>query len=173
MFPNSKVVSDNTGSDRPYNIFPYGNYKIDPFLLWGIMIDDTRLPRKERLHGIITDRFDLRAKTYRFSLFENGARAINDDVNGEPVVVAGMKSAAFYISYSRVAKDGTVLTFDVKTESPDIYPFDLVDSEGNVWNILGQAISGLRTGEKLTPTVAYNAYWFAWGTFFPDVPIYQ
>jgi hypothetical protein len=173
MFPNSLVVSDNTGFDRPYNIFPYGNYKTDPFLLFPIMIDDTRLPRKERLHGIITDRFEQKAKTYRFSLFENGARAINDEVNGESVVVAGMKSADFYISYSRVAQDGTILTFDVNTESPNIYPFDLVDNEGTVWNILGEAVSGPRTGERLTPTISYNAYWFAWGTFFPNVPIYS
>ncbi len=173
MFPNSKVVSNETGFDRPYDIFPYGNYKTDPFLLFPIMIDDKRLSRKERLHGIIMDRFNLQAKTYRLSLFENRARAINDDVNGEPVVVAGMKSADFYISYSRVLQDGTVLTFDVKTESPHIYPFDLVDNEGNVWNILGEAVSGPRTGEKLTPTNSYNAYWFAWGTFFPNVPIYQ
>lgn len=172
MFPNSKVVSDNTGIDRPYDIFPYGNYKTEPFLLFPIMIDDTRLPRKERVHGIITDRFQFKAKTYRFSLFENGARAINDEVDGQPVVVAGMKSADFYISYSRLTRNRTVLTFDLKTESPNIYPFDLVDNEGNVWNILGEAISGPRTGEKLTTTVSYNAYWFAWGTFFPNVPIY-
>lgn len=113
-----------------------------------------------------------KAKIYRFRLFENGARAINDDVNSNPVVIAGMESADFYISYSRLAKDGTILTFDVKTETPAIYPFDLIDNEGTVWNILGKAVSGPRSGEQLTPTVSYNAYWFAWGTFFPDVLIY-
>ncbi|NIV95495.1 DUF3179 domain-containing protein [candidate division KSB1 bacterium] len=173
MFPNSTVVSNNTGFDRPYDIFPYGRYKTDPFLLFPITTDDKRLPRKERVHGIVTDRFELQAKTYPFSLFEDGARAINDEVNGEYIVVTGMKSANFYVSYSRVAEDGRILTFDVKTESPDIYPFDLVDDEGNVWNILGEAISGPRTGEKLTATVAYNGYWFAWGTFFPNVPIHS
>jgi len=114
----------------------------------------------------------LRAKTYRFSLF-NEAQAINDVVDGELVVVAGLKSADFYISYSRITEDGTELTFDVKTDSPQIYPFDLVDNEGNVWNILGEAISGSRAGEKLTPTVSYNAYWFAWGAFFPSIRIYS
>ncbi|MFQ5706323.1 MAG: DUF3179 domain-containing protein [bacterium] len=172
MFPNSRVVSTNTGFNRPYNIFPFGTYKTDPFLLFPIMIDDKRLPRKERLHGIIADRFNFKAKTYQFSLFEN-ARAINDQVEGEPVVVAGMKSAAFYISYSRIAQDGTVLRFDIKTESPHIFPFDLTDNEGDVWNLLGEAVSGPRKGEKLTPTVSYNAYWFAWGTLFPDVPIFH
>ncbi|MCH7674404.1 DUF3179 domain-containing protein [candidate division KSB1 bacterium] len=95
-----------------------------------------------------------------------------NDVNSNPVVIAGMESADFYISYSRLAKDGTILTFDVKTETPAIYPFDLIDNEGTVRNILGKAVSGPRSGEQLTPTVSYNAYWFAWGTFFPDVLIY-
>lgn len=172
MFPDSRVLSTDTGFNRPYDVFPYGNYKTDPFLLFPITHDDRRLPRKERLHGIVADRFNLTAKTYRFQIFEP-ARTVNDEVNGEPVVVAGMKSADFYVSYSRVADDGTVLTFDIKTESPHIYPFDLVDNEGNVWNILGEAVSGMRKGEKLKPTDSYNAYWFAWGAFFPDVPIYR
>lgn len=174
MFPESQVLSVNTGFDRPYDIFPYGNYKVDPFLLFPITIDDTRLPRKQRLHGILTDRlFPAARRTYPFTLFSEGARAINDVVDGVPVVVAGMQSADLYISYSRVTADGTTLTFDVKTESSDIYPFDLVDQEGTVWNLLGEAISGPRKGEKLTPTRSYNAYWFAWGAFFPDVPIYR
>ena len=171
MFPDSKVVSENTGLDRPYHIYPYGNYKTVPALLYGVTIDDARLHRKERLHGIIADRWNFKAKTYRFSLFENEARAINDEVHGKPVVVAGMKSANFYISYSRIVS-GAVLTFDVKTDAPQIFPFDLIDNEGNVWNLLGEAVSGPRTGQKLIPTISYNAYWFAWGAFFPDVTIY-
>ncbi len=137
------------------------------------MIDDTRLPRKQRVHGIVADTHDPKAKTYPLTLFENGARAINDEVQGEPVVVAGMKSAQLYVSYSRRAKDGTVLTLDVKTEDPDIYPFDLVDNEGTVWNVLGEAVSGPRAGKQLMRTKSYNGYWFAFGTFFPEVPIYR
>jgi len=172
MFPNSRVVSDNTGFRRQYDLFPYGDYRTNPSLLFPIMHDDKRLPRKERLHGIITDRFAPSAKTYPFSLFENAARAINDVADGQEVVVAGMQSADLYISYSRVAADGTVLTFDIKSESPSMFPFDLVDNEGSVWNVLGEAVAGPRAGEKLRPTVSYNAYWFAWGTLFPNVPIY-
>lgn len=173
MYPESEVVSLNTGFDRPYDIFPYGNYKVDPFLLFPIRIDDTRLPRKQRVHGIVTDRFEPAAKTYPFTLFSDGARAINDVANGEPVVVAGMLANDIYISYSRVTADGTTLMFETSTESPDIYPFDLIDQEGTVWNLLGEAIAGPREGEKLTPTTSYNGYWFAWGTFFSNVPIYR
>ncbi|RMD94421.1 MAG: DUF3179 domain-containing protein [Calditrichaeota bacterium] len=172
MFPNSLVVSTNTGFDRPYNIFPYGNYKTDPFLLFPISIDDTRRPRKERLYGVITDPYEFKAKTYPHTLFPS-PRAINDEVDGNPVVIAGSKPDEIFVSYSRITEDGTLLTFDVSTESPHIFPFDLVDNEGNVWNILGEAVEGPRQGQHLKPMDAYNAYWFAWGTFFPGVPIYS
>ncbi len=173
MFPDSRVVSDNTGFDRPYDIFPYGRYKTDPFLLFPIMIDDARLPRKERVHGIVTNIAEYEAKTYPFSLFDGGPRAINDDANGLPVVVAGWKDAALYISYLRTTEDGTVLTFEIDAENPHIYPFDLIDNEGTVWNVLGEAVAGPRQGQKLKPTTSYNGYWFAFGTFFPNVPIFQ
>jgi len=171
MFPDSKILSDDTGFDRPYDLFPYGNYKTVPDLLFPITVADPRLPTKERLHGIVVDRFELQAKTYRFALFSNPL-AINDEINGAAVVLAGMQEADFYISYYRSMPDGAILTFDVSTENPQIYPFDLIDNEGNVWNILGECIEGSRTGETLKPTDSYNAYWFAWGSFFPNVPIY-
>lgn len=173
MFPNSRVLSTDTGFDRNYDIFPYGNYKEVEGLLFPLTNEDHRLFFKERVHGIITDRFNPAAKVYRFSLFAAKARAINDNINGKPVVVAGWKSADLYVSYSRVLSDGSVLTFSIKTDSPAIYPFDLVDQEGSVWNLLGKAVSGPRMGQTLTPTASYNAYWFAWGAFFPQVPLFR
>lgn len=172
MFPNSLVLSDDTGFNRNYDIWPYGNFKEVEDLLFPLTIEDHRLFFKERVHGIVTDRFAPSAKVYRFIDFEN-PRTINDEVDGRSVVVAGMSSADVYVSYSRVAQDGTVLTFSIKTDNPTIFPFDLVDTEGTVWNLLGHAVSGPREGEQLRPTDSYNAYWFAWGAFFPGVPIYQ
>ncbi len=173
MFPGSTVLTDDTGFNRNYDAFPYGNYREVEDTLFPLTKEDRRLFFKERVHGIVTDRDALIAKTYRFNLFENGVRAVNDEVDGQPVVVAGAKFADLYLSYFRTLFDGTVLTFETRTESPSIYPFDLVDNEGTVWNILGEAVSGPRTGQKLRPTVSYNAYWFSWGSLYPDVPIFE
>ena len=172
MQPNSLVLSNDTGFDRNYDVWPYGDYKEVEGLLFNISTQDHRLFFKERVLGIVTDRFAPSAKTYRFSLFDS-PRAINDVAGGKPVLVAGMRDANFYISYSRIAEDGTELTFSIKADNPSAYPFDLVDNEGNVWNYLGVAISGARVGQRLTPTDWYNAFWFAWGTFFPGVDIYR
>lgn len=173
MFPQSIVLSDDTGFNRNYDNFPYGNYKEVEDLLFRLTVDDHRLFFKEKLHGVVSSFSNMTAKTYRYDLFADGARAINDNVDGLDVVVAGMKDADFYIAYSRRLQDGTKLRFSLKTDSPSIFPFDLVDNEGTTWNILGEAIEGPRTGQKLEFADSYNAYWFAWGSFFPGVPIFQ
>lgn len=173
MFPQSIVLAEDLGFDRNYDIFPYGNYKEVEGLLFELTVDDHRLFFKERLHGVVTSFDNLTAKTYRYNLFADSGRAINDNADGLAVVVAGMEAADFYIAYSRRLQDGTELTFNLKTDSPSIYPFDLVDNEGTTWNILGEAIAGPRAGQKLDFADSYNAYWFAWGSFFPNVPIFQ
>lgn len=172
MFPNSQVLSDETGLNRPYHIFPYGNYKTDPFLLFPISTDDQRLPRKARVHGVILDPVARQAKAYPFQLFEGQIRAINDEAGTVRVVVAGSGPDNIVVSYRSRLSDGTPLQFNVRTDSPSIYPFDLVDNEGTIWNLLGEAIEGPRKGDQLQPTTSYNAYWFAWGSIFPNLPIY-
>ncbi len=172
MFPGSLVLSDETGHDRPYDIFPYGDYKTDPFLLFPISLDDERLPRKARVHGVILDPVAMQAKAYPFQLFEGQIRAINDEAGTVPVVVAGSGPDNIVVSYRSRLSDGTPLQYSVKTDSPSIYPFDLVDNEGTIWNLLGEAIEGPRKGDQLQPTTSYNAYWFAWGSIFPNLPIY-
>ena len=55
-------------------------------------------------------------------------------------------------------QDGTLLAFSaVDGELPVI----MVDNEGTKWDIFGNAVSGPRVGEKLTPARSFTAYWFA------------
>lgn len=169
MFPNSLVLSNKTGLNKPYHIFPYGNYKTDPFLLFPISRDDKRLPRKARVHGVILDAVTRQAKAFPFELFEGQIRAINDEAGTQSVVVAGSGPDNIIVRYSSRSLNGTRLQFDVKTDSPSIYPFDLVDNEGTGWNILGEAVEGPRKEEQLRPIMSYNAYWFAWGSIFPNL----
>jgi hypothetical protein len=169
MFPDSKVLSPNTGFNLRYDVYPYGNYRSDPFLLFPLGRDDTRLPRKARVHGIVADRYKRTAKAYPLTLFSEGVWVINDEVEGKPVVVAGSGAADLVVSFSRQMRDGTVLNFSV---APEIYPFVLIDQEGTRWNVLGEGIDGPRRGERLPQVDSYNAYWFAWGAIFPELPIY-
>ena len=62
------VLSDKTGTSIDYNQFPLTNYLGNhDYILYPIVYDDTRLPRKERVHGVIVGD---KVKVYRFSDFE-------------------------------------------------------------------------------------------------------
>lgn len=63
MFPETKVVSLNTGYNRPYDIYPYGFYRTSLGLYFPVHPFDLRFPPKEIVHGIV---FKDKAKTYRF-----------------------------------------------------------------------------------------------------------
>lgn len=67
IFSEPTVLSDNTGYGRDYTRFPYGDYDTDHnYLTFPIDFDDDRLPRKERVHGVVVGE---EARVYRFGSF--------------------------------------------------------------------------------------------------------
>ena len=67
MFPQLQILSPETGVDRDYSDFPYGSYRTNHnSISFPLTYDDNRLPRKERVHGII---IDGKVKVYRLEDF--------------------------------------------------------------------------------------------------------
>lgn len=174
LFPGSQVLSDQTGFDRNYNFYPYFDYKENhqkiPFPL---ETDDTRLPRKERVLGVVIDETGPRvgARVYRFSsLAEQGITVINDFVKSDPIVVVGSQEAGFMVAFSALYQ-GTLLDFrPVQGEGAVV----LEDQEATRWNVFGLAVSGPRKGAQLaSPPLSFMGYWFAWGAFYPGIEIYS
>jgi len=161
-FPNSEVLTGETGFDRDYSSYPYGrNYSSDDNnIVFPINREDDRLDRKELGHGVL---YNLDLHVFVLSDFPDSTVTVNRNVAGEDLVIIGNARQDFITSYSAVASDGTELRFSVSDQEP---PALLEDEEGNTWNYFGEAISGPRTGEKLKPIRSYNAYWFAWADFF-------
>ena len=55
MYPGTRVVTNNTGYNRNYGYYPYGDYRTNNNnLLFSISNDDKRLPRKERVLGVVS-----------------------------------------------------------------------------------------------------------------------
>jgi len=166
MYPQTLVVSTNTGYPQSYGTYPYGNYQNDDeMLLFPISNDDHRLPRKERVHGIIIRN---QTRVYRFATFPDSIIALNDVLAGEALLVIGSSAGNFIVTYYRRLGDGSLLTFE---PTQGQLPAVATDSEGNVWSIFGEALSGPRAGQRLVPAKSYNAYWFAWAAFFPEAEI--
>lgn len=94
---------------------------------------------------------------------------IQDEFESLQYVVYANSTYRTMVAFNRVLEDGTSLDFESSNMS---FPTIFQDQEGNAWNILGEAISGPRTGQKLTPINAMMGYWFSFASFFPRATIY-
>lgn len=168
MYPETKVVSSNTGHSRNYRGYPYGDYRTDhDDISFPVKPMDNRLPAKERVHGIVVNE---EAKVYRFSSFPGKINLVQDEFNGVPVVVVGSQEDNFIVSYEGDKQEGNTLEFKVVE---DALPVILEDSKGNRYDIFGEVVEGPGKGNKLTPTTSFIGYWFSWGAFYPGVEIYE
>ena len=166
MYPNALVMTRDTGHARNYDNYPYGDYRESSELLFRTAPRENRLHPKERAIGIHTD--DT-AKVYQIAGFGNSTQAINEQFEGQSIVVVGNSALDLSVIYSRELPDGTILSLNpVQNDLPNI----MVDTEGNVWDVFGTAVSGPRAGTQLASVSAYTAMWFAWSAHFSSVQIH-
>ncbi len=167
MYPQTKVVSSNTGYSRPYGSYPYGDYKINQNrLLFPVSGEDPRLPRKERVLGIVIGE---RTKAYRINSFADSIQTINDVFNGTPVVIVGSRSKNFAAAFERTFQ-ARVLSF---SPVQDMLPAVMMDSDGRKWDALGMSLGNPEAGFQLKALRSFVAYWFAWAAFYPGAEIYS
>lgn len=168
MYPNSFVMTRSTGFDRDYDAYPYRDYRTSEELLFPVSSTDNRLHPKERVIGIRSDSGG-QSKVYQIDGFGATTQVINDQFDGSPIVAVGNSDANIAAIFGRELTDGTILTFvELDGQLPNI----MRDTEGNVWDVFGNAVSGPRAGERLAMTNSFTSMWFAWAAFFPDAEIY-
>lgn len=93
---------------------------------------------------------------------------IEDNINGNPVLVVGSKAKNFIVSFE--IPDDSKLIFKPTREK---LPVIMQDNEGNLWDIFGNALYGPGKGQQLKPTKSYMGYWFSFATIFPVAEIYE
>ncbi|MGI9201218.1 MAG: DUF3179 domain-containing protein [Woeseiaceae bacterium] len=166
MYPDAQVLTRITGHSRDYDDYPYGTYRTHTGLLFPVERQDNRRHPKERIVGIHNA---TSAKLYQLSEFGDTTQAINDQFAGQSIVVIGNTALNFSAIYSSELADGTVLSFmPIQNDLPNV----MQDTEGNIWNVFGTAVSGPRAGEELQATASYVAMWFAWVAHFTEVQLH-
>lgn len=166
MFPNSKVLSTSTGFNRSYSSYPYGDYRTNNnSLLFSIEPDDNRIPRKERVLGIVKDG---RAKVYRFSSLSQSNGIIQDVFRGESLVIAGDVQKNIMVVFEKKLPDNNIPVFTIDNSGAGL----IKDQFGNIWDAFGVAVSGPLTGQKLKSPVFIMGYWMAFGSFYRDAEIF-
>ncbi len=110
---------------------------------------------------------------------------INEEIGGEPVLVAHEGLSGTAVVFSRIV-DGQTLTFSGDSRNPmrpepepgevdirrriNYEPWFLVDSQtGSRWRaISGECVSGELKGKRLEMLNGLSGFWFAWSRFYPN-----
>ncbi len=165
LYPDTEVLSTNTGFSRNYNVYPYGDYRSNNNrILFPVSFLDSRRPAKERVLAVIDDAGE-NALAITFDGLGSELALIQRNWDGKALIATGNRARNFIVSfYTDELPDSDSLTFE--TASLADLPVVFKDSEGNEWDIFGYAISGPREGQRLTPTRSYMGFYFAVGTFF-------
>ena len=163
VYPNSEVLSYETGFDINYDQYPLGNYRQTNSLIFNVKTFDNRLFAKERTLGVVVDSV---ARVYRFDLMDPDGliTVVNDTIQNQPIVVVGNQH--FMVAFSA---EGFERIVPVQGELPII----LSDNQGNSYDLFGKAVSGPNSGERLNQPDAYMVYFFAFGAMFPAPEIFE
>jgi len=167
-YPETKVNSTNTGFQRNYSRYPYGDYKTSESLIFPVANNDDRLHAKERVLGVITENG---VKAYQFENFDVQPGLIEDQINGKDLVVVGSQPDNYLFAYYSETANGQALNLSLEIEIESGMPL-LKDDQGNTWNVFGEAIAGPQLGQKLKKTESYIGFWFAWAAFYPQIEIF-
>ena len=177
LHPDTRVVTENTTFDRPYQLYPYGDYdqEQNSRLLFPIGEMDPRRPPKERVLGIPIECDDCSELEAVGELHGGFAFPFGelDELGGVGVV----NYAGYAVLWERSV--GGAMAFRPRV---GITPLTLkaengkiVDVEtGSEWRVDGRAVSGPLEGQSLEPVEeAFVSFWFAWDTFYPSSQLWN
>ena len=177
--PNGKVLSLNTGFGRPYDeaLYPALDY-IDERSRTQEGPGGVILPIMERVVGVTIDEVSV---AFPYSTLAR-EQVVNHAIDGtdvvvfyEPETLSPFKDSDPEASDRSVGAagvfsphlNGQKLTFKLTDDG------NIVDEEtGTRWNLLGQAIEGPLTGQRLEPLLHADHFWFAWLAFHPTTQTY-
>ena len=157
--PNTKVLSTDTGYERPYQPgAAYGEYFTSPNLMFPAVTDDKRLNQKDYVFAL---RAGSAEKAWPLKAFDGG-KVINDKVGDMAVVLVGDSKSRTVRGYK---SDGASFDFD----TPRI---DRLRTDAGEWRITEDALVG-PDGQKLERLPGHIAFWFAWSGYKPKAAYYE
>ncbi len=185
LHPDGRVLSRQTGYNRPYGQNPYAGYDRPdsaPFALRSQ--PDRRLPPKERVVAVQTG--ERAAVVYSFSRLGHQT-PINDTVprpavvGTTPVVVFFDPKIASPLDTPTVSSGrdvGAAAVFERKVADRTLIfvrgpkPGTFRDRQtGSTWDMSGHSIAGRLKGSSLRQIESDDQFWFALAAFFPRAEI--
>ncbi len=162
-FPESQILSTQTGFIRNYESLPYSKTQQETSLPdFPVNNVDERLPNYRRVFGIVISN---QAKVFDINDFSEKGKLISDFFNGRPLVVVGNSKQNFVVAFYPQL-NGSKVTMQFEDGN-------LTDDTGNLYNIFGEVVEGPDTGARLESPPYYTGYWFAWAAFYPELELYS
>jgi Protein of unknown function (DUF3179) len=167
LYPNSKVLSKDTGFSRPYGADPYGDYYTSDLLYFPVSNHDNRLGLKEKIIGLEGGPAGrAQYKAYKLQQIET-QKVINDDIGGKPLTLFSLHPAMVR-AYDRMIIGGSILEFEYNNSNNKI-----TDKQtGTEWNFDGEAVNGKLKGKHLNRLPFDEGFWFEWVAFHPQTQSY-
>ncbi len=161
FYPDTEVLTTDTGYQRAYGSDPYRDYYTSQEILFPVSHKDGRMHPKEIIVGYEDSQI---YKAYKISDLE-AAKVVNDDLGGKSIVIFSL-----YPDMARL--------FDRETNGQSL---EFVFSNGKIldkqtnseWSFDGKAIAGTMKGTQLVRIPLNPGFWFEWVAFHPTTEIYQ
>ncbi len=161
MYPNTKVMSTDTGFNRNYGQYPYGDYRTNHNnIIFPVKPKDDRLPAKERVLGIIDNGNN---KAFSINDFQS-PKVIEASLGGRELLVIGSKSHNFIVAFYNNGLNNLDINFDN-------FPIIAIDDAGNQLDISGKIVAGPRVNTSLELPNAFMGYWFSFGAFYSGISL--
>lgn len=165
LYPNTKVLSRDTGFSRPYGADPYDGYYTNGDLLFPVSHRDDRLGPKEIVVGLENGG---QHKAYKLQQIENN-KVINDGVNGKPITLFSLYPHTTRAYQSSV--DRKILKFEYVGTGTSSNRFKDMQT-GSEWNFDGISVNGPLKGKQHARLPFDQGFWFEWVTFYPQTKLY-
>ena len=163
LYPQSKVLSKDTGSARPYGADPYGDYYSSSDILFPVSIKDNRLELKEIIVGLENEGS---YKAYKLHDIEK-LKVINDKLNNKSITLFSLYPLMSRLFDSTVNGQALIFQYNVTNNR-------FTDKQtGSIWDFEGKSIEGPLKGKQIVRLPFDQGYWFEWVAFHPETRIYS
>lgn len=162
LYPESQVLSQETGQARPYGVDPYGDYYTKPEVLFPVSNQDNRLGLKDIIIGIENEG---NYKAYPLKVVEL-SKVINDNINDKAITLWSVDP--FLVKLFDPMINGRTLTFSYNSANQTF----LDEQTHSNWNDNGESISGQLKGSNLSRLSFDEGFWFEWVAFHPYTKVY-
>ena len=171
LYPESKVLTRDTGSVRPYGADPYGDYYTNDLILFPVANDDKRMGLKEIIIGLENNKDQYKA----YKLQDIESNKIINDVISEDKKIALVSLQPFMVRvFDRVIdnddEDKKIMVDLFYNETTNTLIDKVTSSE---LNFDGKFIKGQLKDKQLNRLPMDQGFWFEWAVFHPETEVFS